>query len=139
MWLSVALFAESWSLSIIILLVSALYHERIIFAEESFLERKFGDGFRDWAALTPAVWPKLSLWKPPSLPFEWRHALQREYLGLFGLVTTFLAVDIASDWFCLHQFELDPVWMSVWLGVLGIFAVVRFLKKRTRLLFVPGR
>lgn len=139
MWFSVALFAESWSLAIIILLVSALYHERIIFAEEAFLERKFGESFRDWAARTPAVWPRFSLWKSPGLPFEWRHALQREYLGLFALITTFFAVDIASDWFCLHQFEFDPLWLSVWLIGLGMFAVVRFLRKRTRLLFVSGR
>ena len=139
MWFSVALFAESWSLAIIILLVSALYHERIIFAEEAFLERKFGDTFREWAAHTPAVWPKFSLWKPPSLPFEWRHALQREYHGLFGLVTAFLAVDIASDWFSLHRLELDPVWMSIWLTGLVMFVVVRILRKRTRLLLVPGR
>jgi protein-S-isoprenylcysteine O-methyltransferase Ste14 len=139
MWFSVALFAESWSMAIITLLVSALYHERIIFAEEAFLERKFGDSFRDWAARTPAAWPKFSLWKSPRLPFEWRHALQREYLGLFGLVTTFFAVDIASDWFCLHQLELDPIWMCVWLIVLAMFAVVRFLRKRTCLLCVAGR
>jgi protein-S-isoprenylcysteine O-methyltransferase Ste14 len=139
MWFSVALFAESWSIAIIILLVSALYHERIVFAEEAFLERKFGDSFRDWATRTPTFWPKFSLWKPPSLPFEWRHALQREYLGLFALVTVFFGVDIASDWFCLHHFELDPVWLSAWLFVLAVFGVVRFLRKRTRLLCVPGR
>ena len=139
MWFSVSLFAESWSLAIIILLVSALYHERIIFAEEAFLERKFGDTFRDWAARTPAVLPKLSLWEPPGLPFEWRHALQREYHGLFGLVTAFFTVDIASDWVSLHRFELDPVWMTMWLVALTMFVVVRFLRKRTGLLCVPGR
>ena len=45
MWFSVALFAEAWTLAVIILLVSTLYHERIIFAEEAFLEHKFGDSF----------------------------------------------------------------------------------------------
>jgi len=139
MWFSVALFMESWSLAIIILLVSALYHERIIFAEEAFLERKFGESFRNWAARTPAVWPRFSLWKSPNLPFEWRHALQREYLGLFALITIYLAVDIASDWFCLHRLEFDPLWLSFWVLGLVMFAVVRFLRKRTRLLCVSGR
>lgn len=139
MWFSVALFAEAWTLAIIILLVSTLYHERIIFAEEAFLERKFGDSFRDWAARTPTVWPKLSAWKSPSLPFEWRHALQREYLGLFGLISTFCAVDIVAHWFYLHQLELDPEWIGLWLIGLGMFVVVRFLRKRTRLLYVVGR
>lgn len=39
MWFSVALFVESWSLAVLILLVSTLYHERIMFTEEAFLER----------------------------------------------------------------------------------------------------
>ena len=139
MWFSVALFAEAWTLAVIILLVSTLYHERIIFAEEAFLEHKFGDSFRNWAAHTPAVWPRFRAWKSPSLHFEWRHALQREYLGLFGLITAFCAVDIVAHWFCLHQLNLDPAWMSMWLLGLGMFVVVRFLRKQTRLLFVTGR
>jgi protein-S-isoprenylcysteine O-methyltransferase Ste14 len=139
MWFSAALFAESWSMAVIILLVSALYHERIIFAEEAFLERKFGETFRNWSARTPAAWPKFSLWQPPLLPFAWRHALQREYLGLFALITTFFALDIASDWFCLHRIEFDPLWLSAWLVGLVMFAVVRFLRKRTGLLAVAGR
>ena len=139
MWLSATLFVESWTLAVITLLVSTLYHERIIFAEEAFLERKFGETFREWAARTPAVWPKVSLWNAPSLPFEWRHALQREYLGLFGLMTVFFAVDTVTDWFALHKFELDSVWFSVWLVGVAMFVVVRFLRKRTRLLYIAGR
>jgi protein-S-isoprenylcysteine O-methyltransferase Ste14 len=139
MWFSVALFAESWSVAVVILLVSTLYHERIIYAEETFLERKFGSAFREWAARTPAVWPKISAWRSPSLPFAWRHALQREYLGLFGLITAFLAVDIVSESFCLREFELNQVWFGIWLAALVMFLIVRFLRKRTRLLCVAGR
>jgi len=139
MWISIPLFAESWSLAIIILLVSALYHERIIFAEEAFLERKFEETFREWAADTPAIWPDFSKWKPASLPFEWRHALQREYLGIFALITIFFVVDITAGWFREEQFRVDPLWLGVWLGGLVMFVVVRLLRKQTNLLFVPGR
>ena len=139
MWLSVALFVESWPLVVVTLLVSTLYHERIIFAEEAFLERKFGETFRDWATRTPAVWPKFSLWQSPSLRFEWRHALQREYLGLFGLISVFFALDIVTDWLALHKLEFDPAWTSVWVAGIVMFVVVRFLRKRTRVLYVAGR
>jgi len=139
MWFSVALFVESWSLAVFVLLISTIYHERIMFTEEAFLERKFGDVFREWAAKTPAVWPKFSLWKSATLPFEWRHALQREYLGLFALITTYFVADIVSDWFSDHKLEFDPVWLTLWLLGLVMFGVVRYLRKRTRLLFVEGR
>lgn len=139
MWFSVALFVQSWWLAVMVVLISALYHERIIFAEEAFLERRFGNVFREWAAHTPVVWPKFSLWKSPRLPFAWKHALQREYLGLFALITTYFVADIVSDWFYLHRFELDPVWLGIWVGGVLIFAFVRFLRKRTNLLSVSGR
>lgn len=139
MWFSVALFVESWSLAVFVLLLSTLYHERIMFTEEVYLERQFGEAFREWAAKTPAVWPKFSLWKAPMLKFEWRQALQREYLGLFALITTYFVADIVSDWFCLHQIEFDPMWLTIWLLGVAMFVIVRFLRKRTRLLVVPGR
>lgn len=139
MWFSVALFTQSWLVTAIVLLISALYHERIIYAEEAFLERKFGPAFREWAARTPAVWPNFSLWQSPRLPFAWRQALQREYLGLFGLITVFLAVDVASESFCLRKFELNQVWFGIWLMALTMFVVVRFLRKRTKWLQVAGR
>ena len=139
MWLSVALFVESWWLAAIVLLVSALYHERIIYTEEVFLERKFGDAFRNWAARTPAVCPNFSLWKSPHLPFAWRQALQREYLGLFALITTYFVADIVSDWFYLDKFELDPVWSGIWAGGVLFFVFIRFLRKQTKLLAAPNR
>jgi len=139
MWFSVALFAESWTVAVVILLVSTLYHERIIFAEEAFLERKFGESFREWARKTPAALPNFSLWKSPHLPFAWRHALQREYLGLFGLITTYLVVDVVDESWYLHKFELNHVWFGIWLAGLAMFAIVRYLRKCTRLLCVAGR
>jgi len=41
-WLGLALFTHDWWLPVIVSLAFWLYYERIMFAEESFLEEKFG-------------------------------------------------------------------------------------------------
>ena len=65
-----------------------LYYERIILAEEQFLESAFGEKFREWASRTPTAIPSLRLWQAPALSFSWRTAILREYHGvlLIGVV-----------------------------------------------------
>lgn len=138
-WLGIALFPRSFVLPALVMLVSWLYHERIIYAEEDFLEQKHGEAFRAWAKRTPAIWPKWSLWRRSALPFAWRHALKREYHGLFGIISAFFAFEIAGDWFVHRSFEIDPVWFALWFGSLIFYLATRFLRKLTSLLEVPGR
>ena len=52
-----------WWLPVIYTLLFWLYYERIMFAEEAFLEKQFGETFRKWASVTPAFWPNFSLWR----------------------------------------------------------------------------
>ncbi|GAI74444.1 unnamed protein product [marine sediment metagenome] len=39
------------------------YYERIIFAEEEFLRKTFGDSYLKWAEQTPTFLPKCKNWK----------------------------------------------------------------------------
>jgi protein-S-isoprenylcysteine O-methyltransferase Ste14 len=88
MWLGVALFPRSlWMLGVTMLAYWLLY-ERIMLAEETFLSRKFGAAYDEWAARTPAFIPRLSGWREPALPFCWRTVLRREYSGLLGVIAS---------------------------------------------------
>ena len=72
MWLGIALLTgNAWFIISFILLFS-LYYERIMFAEEQFLRRKFGNLFTSWAEKTPAVIPNFKLYKSPYQPFNWK-------------------------------------------------------------------
>src|SRR4051794_2336132 len=75
-----------WWLPVIYVLAFWLYYERIMFAEESFLNRKFGTPYQEWAAATPAFLPRFSQWRAPSLPFSWLNVLGREYSGLMVVI-----------------------------------------------------
>ena len=66
MWLGVALFPGAWWAPVIVSLVFWLYYERIMFAEEEFLRRQFGEHYTAWAAATPAFLPRLGRWRSPG-------------------------------------------------------------------------
>jgi protein-S-isoprenylcysteine O-methyltransferase Ste14 len=134
--LGISMFPRLWWLSVIFILAFWLYYERIMFAEEEFLRRKFGQSYIAWSARTPAFCPNPARWQPPSVPFSPRWALKREYASLFGVLVTFGVMEAVGDFFALHRLELDDVWVLILaFGVAG-YIVVRFLSKQTRLLNV---
>lgn len=53
MYLGVALVPRFWWMPLLLMLVFVLYYERIIFAEEQFLECKFGQRYRDGLPARP--------------------------------------------------------------------------------------
>lgn len=138
-WLGIALFALKWWLSLIYGLLFCLYYERIMFAEEEFLRRRFGDEFVRWAAVTPAIVPRLRLWRKPHLAFSPRNVLRREYTALLGIFAAFAGLEMLEHVVVEHRFVAEPHWL--WLGgaALAIAVLLRFLKRHTRMLTVEGR
>jgi len=117
----------------------ALYYERIMLAEESFLRQRFGETFEKWSAETPAFFPKFRGWKPSSVPFCWRTVAQREYNAFFLIISVFFLFDLIGDSIAEKNWHISWVWFWVFIAGFLIFAVLRTLKKRTRLLHVSGR
>jgi protein-S-isoprenylcysteine O-methyltransferase Ste14 len=121
-----------------------LYYERIMLAEEDFLEQKFSDAYAAWAARTPVFLPRLNGWVQPDLPFSFRTVLRREYSG-FLLITLYFAViegleALVFDREPLAQWFADePFWLVMLaLGALAYLAL-RLVRRFTTLLAVPGR
>lgn len=139
MWLGIAMFCLNWRLLMIFVLAFFPYYERIMFAEEAFLHRKFGKQFEDWAARTPRFVPRFSKWQRPSLPFSWKTILQREYSGFLGMVVGFFALDTLADSLIEHQFVLEPFWTIFAIVSIVVYICLRTIKRRTYLLNVNGR
>lgn len=139
MGLGVALFAHIWWLALLYVLLFWLYYERIIFAEEAFLRKRFGTEYVKWASVTPAMIPKLSLYRRPSLPFSIRNVFRREYNGFFAVIMAMFFFEVVGDIRVKGQIELDPHWaILVAIGAM-VWFVLRSLKKHTHLLRVEGR
>jgi protein-S-isoprenylcysteine O-methyltransferase Ste14 len=130
--LGMSLYTRTWFLPIIVSLATILYYERIAAREEAFLESRFGDAFRQWAARVPAAIPRLSGWQPAALPFSWERALGREFYAIGEVSVAFFVLDVLEDWTVHRHLALDPVWTTV--GALGavFFVVMRARKKRRR-------
>ncbi len=121
-----------------------LYYERIMLAEEQFLEGKYGEGYRAWAGSTPAFLPRLTGFVRPSPPFSWRSALVREFHTLFLISAAFALVEMLEALILEKQnfsewIADEPVWMVVFVASAAIYVCMYTIKKRTNWLKVKGR
>jgi protein-S-isoprenylcysteine O-methyltransferase Ste14 len=137
--LGISLVLWVWWLPVMYTLLFCLYYERIMLAEEAFLRDKFGREFEDWAARTPAFWPRLVQWRRPALPFSLRSMLRREYTALFVIVLGHTGLEIAEHQVLPHAEGALAFWIAT--AAIGslFYVLLRTLKKRTRALDVPGR
>ena len=139
MGLGIFLFLCIWWVAFIYGLVFMLYYERIIFAEEQFLVKKFKQQYMEWATKTPAFFPKFSQWQNPELPFLFKKVLRKEYHGFFAIIIYMFALEVISEFSLHHYFKVDFMWKClVGFGVIA-YVVIRFLHKKTRFLKTPGR
>jgi protein-S-isoprenylcysteine O-methyltransferase Ste14 len=138
-WFGLSLFMKSLWFSTIIILFFTLFYERIIWREEAFLREKFGDAFRQWADATPAIMPKFKNWRPPSLPFSWKSAINREYGTFFAIIATFTVLELLAGLFTFGKLTINAIWVKLFLGSAVLYLTVRFLKKKTKVLSTDGR
>ena len=137
--LGASLFPRTWFLPIIVTLAFVLHYERVIFIEEEFLESKFGNEFRAWAARVPIIIPRFRNYRPPALSFSWKSVLRREFYGLVGIIGTFFALDVIGDLIVYRRITFDPLWGPLFVISLLFFLVMRIIKRNTDLLEVHGR
>ncbi|MCE9499753.1 MAG: lipid A Kdo2 1-phosphate O-methyltransferase [Leptospira sp.] len=146
MFFGIVLFLMSLSMCIVFILFYWFYYERIMFTEEQFLRKKFGDEYLAWANKTPALIPNFKNYRSPSLSFSFRNILKREYAGLFGVVVFFTLYDLAMIYFNEPELGLNA-WpylfkpVHAWFFGAGLifYVIIRIIVKTTKLLEVEGR
>lgn len=96
MWIGVAMSMRVWWLVVIVGFAYWLYIERVMLAEEAFLNETFGDQFRQWASRTPAFIPRVSQWQPQAMPFQAKRLLS-EHNGLLAVALLITGFRFLSD------------------------------------------
>lgn len=139
MWIGIVLFTFNFEFVIIVTLAFWLYYERIMFAEERFLERKFGDAYMDWANRTPAFIPCLKKFKKNIVPFSMVSVLRREYSGVLATVLGFVFIDDLRRYFEYDLFRTDTNWHYALVITIVIVIILRSLKHYTSVLSEDGR
>ena len=137
--LGIALFAHLWWLVLIYILAFSLYYEKIMFAEEAYLSKKFGEEFVSWCDNTPAFIPRLKNYVRPNLPFSLKNVLKREYNGFFAVIAVLFAFRVVANFVVEHRFEIAPWWVMTLAIGFAAWVALRTLKKKTHILDVEGR
>lgn len=138
MWAGIALLTCNTGFVLSFIFAYWLYYERIMYAEEQFLRRKFGQPYLDWAKRTPAFIPGLKGFVPPAFPFSWRKVVKKEKNGIFALLLIFSLFNGIGSWL---NSQIHTNWTLFWLACFsGIaYLILKYIKKRTRLLDENGR
>jgi len=143
MWLGIVIYVGNWWFTALIVLGFWLYYERIMFAEEHFLRKKFGQIYLNWAEKTPAFVPKLTKWSSADMTFSLKNVLKREYNGFFAVFISMALVNVLRNVKAYKstnlEFLIDSWWLYLVPAAFVVFIVLRTLKKTTKVLEVEGR
>ena len=138
-WIGVFVFFRVWWFAVIGILLYWIYYERIMFAEEEFLRKKFGEAFIKWAEKTPAFIPSLKNYRSPELPFSLKTVIKREHTSIFGIITGFTFLEVLKTYFLNGRLLPHPFWSITFLVGIFIYLIPFILKKTTKILDVEGR
>ena len=139
MWLGPVLFLRSLWFTVLFGLLYWLYYERIMFAEEQFLRRKFSDIYDKWAENVGSFIPYSFRFIPPKLPFSVRNVLKREYNGFENIFAIFTILDLFRNFFLSGKIYLTEMWIYLIVSASAIWIVIRVIHKNTKWLEVKGR
>lgn len=138
MWLAPALLTGHFWFIVAFCLFYWVYYERIMYAEEQFLRRKFGGQYAEWSKNVPAFFPRFKNFRKSDLPFSWKKVVKKEKNGLFALFLIFAAFDILGAYVRnKNDYNYFLLAMCIFTG-LG-YLVLKYLKNNTELLHEQDR
>ena len=138
-WLGISVATFNNYFILIMSLLFWVYYERIMFAEERFLERRFGDKFLDWSNTLPAFIPSLFSFKKSDTSFSIITVLRREYAGVLATVIGFTFVELFRNYFTNKVWSISTISLQVVIATLFLVFVLRSLKHYTKVLNEDGR
>lgn len=139
MWIGIVLFTYNFYFVLIVSLLYWLYYERIMFAEERFLQKKFGEEYLHWASQKPAFLPNFSNYVKSEVSFSFKSILRREYSGVLATVIGFVFVELARNYFVDQCICISNGYWFTLVVVLVFSLILRTIKKTTTLLDESGR
>jgi protein-S-isoprenylcysteine O-methyltransferase Ste14 len=139
MWIGIVIFTFNIWFVVAVSLAFWLYYERIMFAEERFLERKFGNDYLEWSKKVPALIPSFKNYIKNVVPFSFRSILRREYSGVLATVFSFAFIDLLRNYFITGKVEFDRISVYVLAITIVITLILRTLKHSTKVLDEKGR
>ena len=133
-WLGISLASFNIYFVVIMSLLFWIYYERIMFAEERFLERKFGADYLNWASKLPAFLPSILNFKKSDTNFSIITILRREYASILASVVGFTFIEVLRTYFSTNNWSISDYTLVILGGTIILVLVLRSLKHFTSLL-----
>ena len=138
MWTGVALLTANFWFIIAFIFLYSLYYERIMFAEEQFLRKKFGEVYLNWAAKTPAIIPRFRQFVKSGISFSWKKVLRQEKNGLLATFLIFSLLDISGE-ILEKKTDYNYFFLAGFIVSMIAYIVLKYMKYRTNMLDEKGR
>jgi hypothetical protein len=110
-----------------------------MFAEERFLERKFGADYLNWASKLPAFLPSILNFKKSDTKFSIITVLRREYASVLAAVVGFTFIEVLRTYFSTNNWSISDYTVMILGGTIILVLILRSLKHYTSLLEEKGR
>ena len=140
MWLGAGMFTQNFWFIISFIFIYWVYYERIMFAEEQFLRKKFGQSYLDWSATVPAFLPQFNNWTKAKLWFSWKKVLKQEKNGLVAVLLILYLFEVLGSTIQNNKLIVNfDFWF--WGMIFGVvsYLILKFLKHKTTLLNEENR
>lgn len=138
MWLGPAMLVQKIWFVVAFILFYWLYYERIMYAEEQFLRRKFGHMYVEWAEKTPTFIPKISRFCASNMVFSWKKVLKKEKNGLLAVFVIFMLFNFIGE-VGERRAEYNMFFVYGTAVSLSLYLILKYLKKYTQVLDEAGR
>jgi len=135
MWLGVAMATgNGWFICAFIFLY-VIYYERIMFAEEQYLRKKYGEAYIQWAVKVPAIIPDFFHYKKNKLCFSGKKVFKQEKTGFLLLFLVFSFFSIIKNTLELKKFTVgQSFYFYGFLFSLFGYLILKYLQKKTKVL-----
>jgi protein-S-isoprenylcysteine O-methyltransferase Ste14 len=135
--LGVVLIPFVWWLPVLYTFAFGVYYGRIVAIDDTCLRQQFGQRFDRWAAVTPALFPRLSQWRRSIPPLSFRTALKREHTAVVVVIALHSSVEWLEHLILERRVMLELFWLVLTILGLVAYLTVRHVEKHTRLLNAP--
>ena len=130
MWSGLALLSQNAWFILAFIFMYWVYYERIMFAEEQFLRKKFGEVYLSWAQQTPAFIPQLTEFKRTYTKFKITKVVKQEKTGLLLIFLLYFLFYEIGLCITMNKFLIKfNFWLFAMIFSLIAYILIKLLEK----------
>ena len=138
-WIGIIITTMNIYFIIISTLLFWIYYERIMYAEEVFLSKRFGEKFVNWSLSVPAFIPSFKKITYSSNHFSFISILRREYSSVLAATIGFSYIDLLVMFFNTNNISFVNINEYILISIFIIVLLLKFFKKYTNLIHEKNR